>query len=207
MDKNAAERYVLSELAKFNSHYDRTEVVIEAVLTYDFGWYFSYGVRGEILMGGPDHGILIHKLGHKYALHYVGTPWDTGIGNHMTEGSTIEQYNSGWRPSKISIRYFLKQVRVKDMVNRGLLSLNTSFKTKDGYDLEGAIKWLKLELCMPLKDAIKWVQTDSGRNLTISWPQPYDTKYREEMMRIWCDMKNEGLLDENWEAYYNKDIK
>lgn len=207
MDKAAAERYVLSELSKFNSHYDRTEVFIESVLTYDFGWYFSYGVRGEHLLGGPDHGVLIHKLGHKYALHYVGTPWDTGIGSYFEEGSTIAKTNAGYIPSKTSIRYFLKQVRVKDMVNRGLLSLNRSFKTNDGYDLEGAVKWLKLELCMPHEDAIKWVQLDSGKKLKLTYPEPYDSKYRDEMMHIWCNLKNEGLLDGNWEAYYNKEVK
>jgi hypothetical protein len=89
MDKQKAEAYIQNKIREFNAHYadnpHPTELAVVAVLTYDFGWYFKFTVLGGILIGGPEHGVLIHKLGYAYEIHYAGTSWDMGFGYCMDQ--------------------------------------------------------------------------------------------------------------------------
>jgi hypothetical protein len=201
MNKQQAESYVMSVLNCITN----TKVVISHCNDYDFGWYFGYKVIGEHLCGGPDYGILIHKDGYTYPLHYVGTAWDTGIGTHMSE-DVVKEINGILQPTKTSIRYFLKQCSIKNQIKDGIISINKTFKTSNGYDVESAIKYLKLELCIPHEEAFKWIQQDSGINICNYGSDGYNPKYTDVVHHEYCKAINEGLYDSNWVEYYNRKI-
>jgi hypothetical protein len=201
MNKSQAENYVNKLLKEITN----TKVVISHCNDYDFGWYFGYKVIGEHLCGGPDYGILIHKDGYTYPLHYVGTLWDTGIGTHMSE-DTIKEINGVLQPSKTSIRYFLKQCSIRKQIKDGVLSINRSFRTSSDYDIVGAVKYLKLDLCMPNEDTRKWIQNDSGVNICDYGKENYNSKFLDKVINEYSKLVNTGLYDENWNEYYNRKV-
>jgi hypothetical protein len=203
MNYKEAKKYVINLLREDNKPYlPRTEIYIKNEIGYNWGWYFEYGVRGEMLAGGPDFGIMVHKLGYTYGLHYVGFPWDTGLGDHLSKQMAIEEKGNVLYPSRFAQRYFLKQVKSKEEMKNGSRDF-ISRSIKDG-SYSPSIKGLKIDCCLTHQEALKIISKDSGRNIDSYSRLDMDKKYYEEVWGKWLKMVNTKLLDENWERYYEE---
>jgi len=160
-------------------HYKNTKVFVNKTIDYDFGWYFGFDLEGEPLYGGPDNGVFVSKDGYQYKLHYVGFSWDTGFFQNIEENGI---------PTKYVVRYFLKQCKMKNVKH-------PSFQTDNGYDYENAIKWFKTECCVPHEEALNLMNVSPFKWQVIMVGE-------KNLQDSWIELKNEGLLDQNWENYY-----
>jgi hypothetical protein len=205
MDKQQADSYVKRLLVDVNCNFKDTTVYIQTCIEYDFGWYFDYGVRGEPIYGGPDHGRFVSKEGFSYALHYVGFPRDIGIGDHMVNQQTLVETNGVFHPSKYAVRYFKKKIKVWKAIKENNNILNKTFNTEQGYRITDACKWLKCDLCMTQEKALEWIGINACTNLN-HMETGYNRPFFDQVTSEWSKLTNEGLLDENWQSYYDKAI-
>ena len=182
---------------------------IESCVRYSFGWYFRFGVRVE-LIGGPDFGVLINKQGDLYPLHYVGTSWDILSYDKDESGrhpkyETMEDSQGIFQPTKYTVRYFLKQMKMKNLFKSGKLSFNKSFRTSDDYNVEAAVNCLKCSLCVPRLRAFSWITNDSGIKICNDNHLLVDREFDDKVTSVWGEKEIIGLRDENWEEYFNSD--
>lgn len=196
-----AAAHIREKLKRDYRTFSNTNVFIKNCIVYDFGWYFQYDVSGEMLAGGPDYGHFVHKLGYLGPVHYVGTPWNTGIrGKAMFEG-VVKNVNGVLHPLPHVVRHFKKQVKMKELDKQGKLPQKT-FKTDKDYLVPQAVRYLKIDLCMVHQDAEAFIEKDSGINITRYKDPGYDDKFKTKVRDKYIDMVNEGLFDENWDEYY-----
>lgn len=205
MNKDEAAKLVSGKLKDINSQYTNTSVHIKNCIEYFKGqfWYFEYEAKGEALYGGPAFGIFVHSEGNSYELHYVGGPWDTGHGSWYNENSIVIKNGNTLHPHKYFVRYFMKQTKIRSLSKQGNIQKMT-FKEDDGYDIKSAVSWLKLDLCIPHKETFEYIQEDSGNNINDYNNPSYNKEFREEVQSEFNVLVNDGLLDENWDEYYNK---
>lgn len=178
-------------------------------INYDFGWFFGYGeyAMPEVYGSPMSQGILIHKDTYFYEVNHTEFSDDTGLKrkDYFDMSLAFEMNDQILHPSKYVIRRLLKFVRMRKLINERKLPVSITFVNKSEYNLEAACKVLKLDLCFSYNHAQTWICNDSGQKYKQNAIKCRVYEKNSLIYTEWDKIANTGLLDENWETYYNND--